>query len=184
MNRWALNRKPVNEAQPATSAPGWTFGPADAAIAAGLLGLTVAVCMPVAMHFREQAKQFDRQREEALDRSRLVKATLEHVESRRIAHTQIRRAVDRYVAEVQARPIVPWSTVVGELSRRRPGGVWAMRLSGDGPRFRAEVATPQPALVESYAQSLRESPYVDFATLPVGAAPGQTRQVVGRMTGE
>lgn len=184
MKRWALNRKPANEPQAAAPATGWIFGPADAAISAGLLVLTVAVCMPVALHFREQAKQFDRQREEALDRSRRVKATLEHVESRRVAHTQLRRAVDRYVAEVQSRPIVPWATVVGELSRRRPGGVWAVRLSGDGPRFRAEVATPQANLVETYAQSLRESPYVDFATLPVGAAPGQARQVVGRMTGE
>ncbi len=185
MKRWALHRESTREPETVPAATGgWVFGPVDAAISAGMLILTVAVCVPVALSFREQAKAYDRQREDALDRSRQIKATLEFVESRRTAHTQLRRAADRYVAEVQARPIVPWATVVGEMSRRRPGGLWAVRMSGDGPRFRVEVSAQQPQLVSTYAQSLRESPYVDFAALPTGVQPTQARQVVGRMTGD
>jgi hypothetical protein len=46
------------------------------------------------------------------------------------------------------------------------------------------VAAERPELVTQFTQSLRESPYVDFAALPAGVAPSTQSQVVGRLRGE
>jgi hypothetical protein len=178
------SRKP-DEPQPVSvEGASWSFGPVDAAIAAGSLTLALAVCAPVAFHFRSEARQLDRARMNSLQRTRMHRVTLERNQSRREALTQFRREVNRYVAEVEARPMVAWTTVVGELSRRRPNGLWTTRLSGNGPHFRAYVAAERPDLVSLYTQSLRQSPYVDFAALPAGAAPSTQAQVVGRLRGE
>ncbi|MCC2672900.1 MAG: hypothetical protein K0Q72_5372 [Armatimonadetes bacterium] len=162
---------------------GW-FGPVDAAIAAGCVMLALTVSVPVALHFRKEARQLDHARTESMSRTRQLRSTLDRSEARHVALTQFRREVSRYVSEVEAKPMVPWTTVVGELSRRRPAGVWTTRLSGSGPHFRAQVAAERPELVTQFTQSLRESPYVDFAALPAGVAPATQSQVVGRLRGE
>ena len=176
---------PDPAAAAATGEPrGWSFGAADLGIAAGMLSLTLAVCFPSALYLRHQAHAVDQQQQQSLARTRLVKSELAHLETRRAAQTQLRRELTRYVAEVEAKPMVPWSTAVGEISRRRPHGVWTTRISGNGPHFRAQVAAERPDLVTVYTQSLRQSPYLDFAALPAGAVPSTRAQIVGRLTGE
>ncbi len=163
----------------------WNFGPVDLAISGVLLALVAGVCIPTALHYRQEANRMDQQRAELTSRCRQLGTTLRFVESRRAALSQFRRSVDRYVADVESRPIVPWVTTIGEMSRRRPYGVSARRMSGDGPRIRIDVAAASPDLVQAYAQSLRESPYLDFAALPAGAAPSAAGgQIIGRLAGE
>lgn len=162
----------------------WTWGPADAALAAGGLALSVAVCVPLGYHFHSQAREVEQKAQGAASRSRALRLTLERVESRKTDLARLRREVNRYVADVETRPIVPWGTVVAELSRRRPEGLWTTRISGSGPQFRAQVSAMSPELVEHYARSLRESPYVEFAALPVGEGHESSAQVVGRLMGE
>jgi hypothetical protein len=161
----------------------WVWGPVDAVIASGLLALTVAVCVPLGYHFHAQAREIDRQVEDSNFRLHGLRSSLEHVEARRTDLSRLRREVNRYVADVETRPIVPWTTLIGELSRRRPEGLWTTRITGSGPQFRAQVAAMSPSLVSNYAQQLRESPYVEFAALPSGDAPGSA-QIVGRVMGE
>ena len=163
---------------------GWHFGPADAAMMAATLLLTVAVCMPVALRFRDETRRLDRTREDALDDVRRLRATLHHLEARRAARTQLRRAVDRYVADIEARPFVPWATGVREIADRRPAGAWLVQIAGDGPRFRATLAAHDLTLAGAFADSLRGSAYVDFATPPVNGDDPRTRVVSGRLAGE
>ena len=167
-----------------TTPQGSWFGPADAGIAAVSVILALSVTVPVALHYRKEVQRLDRSRADSMSRTRQLRFTLDRSEARHAALTQFRREVSRYVSEVEARPMVPWTTVVGELSRRRPAGVWTTRLSGNGPHFRAQVAAERPELVTQFTQSLRESPYVDFAALPAGVAPATQSQVVGRLRGE
>lgn len=147
-----------------------------------VLGLSISV--PVALHFRQEVRRLDQARVASMSRTRQLRMTLERGQARNAALTQFRREVNRYVADVEARPMIPWTTLVGELSRRRPKGVWTTRISGNGPHFRAQVAAERPELVTLYTQSLRQSPYVDFAALPAGTAPAAQAQVVGRLRGE
>lgn len=183
MWRW---RRPgqLSEAKTQGAEAGWAWGPADAVIAAGGLVLVVAACVPIGYYFHSQARTADHQIQESIGRFRALQTTLERVEARKADLSRLRREVNRYVAEVETRPIVPWSTVVAELSRRRPEGLWTTRISGNGPQFRAKVSAMAPELVNDYARQLRESPYVEFAALPVGDAPGASAQVVGRLMGE
>lgn len=163
---------------------GWTFGAADLGIAAGLLSVTLAICFPTALYLRKEAHAVEVQQQASLQRTRLMKAELAHLDLRRAAQAQLRRELTHYVADVEGKPMVPWSTAVGEISRRRPHGVWTTRISGNGPHFRAQVAAERPELVGVYTQSLRQSPYLDFAALPAGTVPSTHTQVVGRLTGE
>lgn len=160
------------------------LGPADLAMAAGMIALALSMSIPAALHFRQEVRRLDQARMASMSRTRQLRMTLERGQSRNTALTQFRREVNRYVADVEARPLVPWTTLVGELSRRRPKGVWTTRISGNGPHFRAQIAAERPELVTLYTQSLRQSPYVDFAALPAGTAPAAQAQVVGRMRGE
>jgi hypothetical protein len=160
-----------------------SLNPADVAIAAGILAVTGGVGVQAALHFRGEAAQLDRHRLQSLARARVLRANLKHLEARRVAVAQLRRDVDRYTSEVASRPLVPWTTVVGELSRRRPRGLWTTEISGDGPRFRVQVTAARPDLAQSYTLALRESPYVDYAGLPPGQVSART-QVTGRWTGD
>lgn len=183
MWRWKRPGQSSEANSPGAVAP-WTWGPADAVIAAGGLALVVAASVPIGYHFHTQARAADHELQESIGRFRALQATLERVEGRKTDLARLRREVNRYVADVETRPIVPWSTVVAELSRRRPDGLWTTRISGNGPQFRATVSAMVPDLVNQYARQLRESPYVEFAALPVGDAPGAGAQVVGRLMGE
>jgi len=167
-----------------TSSETSPIGAADLAMAAGVIALALSASIPVALHFRQEVRSLDQARMTSMSRTRQLRMTLERGQSRNAALTQFRREVNRYVAEVEARPMIPWTTFVGELSRRRPKGVWTTRISGNGPHFRAQVAAERPELVTLYTQSLRQSPYVDFAALPAGTAPAAQAQVVGRLRGE
>lgn len=173
---------------PATGAAAWSFGSSDAVLAAGSLVCALAVCVPVALHYRGQASFRDREIAAAQARCRQLLSTLEHAEGRKIALTQLRRGVERYVADVEARPIVPWTSAVRELSERRPNGLWTVRLSGNGPLFRAQVAAARADLPIAYINSLRQSSRVDYAGLPVegtvATASAAPFQVVGRLVGE
>lgn len=181
---WRSKRPGQSSGASSPSHSEWSWGPADAAIAAGGLALVVAVCLPLGYHFHSQARTLEQQVEETVSRCRTLRMTLDRVESRKTDLARLRREVNRYVADVETRPIVPWGTVVGELSRRRPEGLWTTRITGNGPQFRAQVAGYSPELVQSYAQRLRESPYIEFAALPAGEAPASGGQVVGRLMGE
>lgn len=186
MKSWRHNRKPDPSeapATPATAGSGLTL--VDGAIGATLLAVTLTVCVPVAMRLRGEVRELDAERDRALRHSRSLRTAIQHLETRRVTLNRLRKVVDRYVTDVQAKPIVPWTTAVGELSRRRPAGVWTTRLAGDGPRFRAYVSAAQPELVSTYTQSLRQSSYVDFASGDTAAAPAAgSAQVVGRLMGE
>lgn len=186
MKLWPVRKPKASPQVTAEEAPSssWSFGPVDGAIIAGTITLALAVSAPVALHLRKEMRTLDAARMSSIQRTRMHRLTLDRNESRREALTQFRREVNRYVTEVEARPAVAWTTVVGELSRRRPNGLWTTRLSGNGPHFRAQVAAERPDLVTVYTQSLRESPYVDFATLPAGVAASTQSQVVGRLRGE
>ena len=193
MKRWKSRTGPpadqsAAQAAGALAAPddakGWTFGAADLGIAAGLLSLTLSICFPAALYLRKEARAVEVQQQTSLQRSRAMKAELAHLDLRRAAQAQLRRELIHYVADVEGKPMVPWSTAVGELSRRRPHGVWTTRISGNGPHFRAQVSAERPELVGVYTQSLRQSPYLDFAALPAGTVPSTHTQVVGRLTGE
>lgn len=162
--------------------PAWKPAQADIAIAASFLTLTLAVGIPVALRFHQEGETLDRETAMSLGRTKMLMATERRVQARRLALTELRHAADRYVADVEARPVVAWTTALGELSRRRPPGVWATRLSGDGPRFSALVRTEHPDLVAAYTQYLRESPYVDFAA--ADRASSGTVRVAGRLLGE
>lgn len=179
---WRFGTRPRQSEAP-RPAPAWTWGPADALIASGLLALTVAVCVPLGYHFHSRTRELDRRVEETSFRLHALRATLERVEARRTDLSRLRREVNRYVADVETRPLVPWTTVIGELSRRRPEGLWTTRITGSGAQFRAQVSAMTPELVDTYARQLRESPYVEFAALPAGDASSRG-QVVGRMMGE
>jgi hypothetical protein len=180
-----LQAKPADAgASPAPDPAPWTFGPADSALAAAMLTLVVAVSLPIALRQRQEAAALQRDRERVADRCRMIRAALRDVERQEFALGRIRRESNRWVSEIEARPIVPWTTAIGELSRRRPRGVRAVRLSGNGPRFRAQIVADAPETAQAYAHRLMESPYVDFAGLP-GAAGSSTRtQVVGRLMGD
>jgi hypothetical protein len=180
---------PAKNVPAVAPAPGpWRLGPADLAIGAVSLTLVLGVCLPIAASLHREASALDRRREEVLERSRAARATLAHLERRREAHTLLRRVVDRTVADIESRPIVPWMAVVSELSSRRPPGLRAVRLSGAGPGFRVQVSSERGALVADYTRALRESAVVDLAAdatpLPLAPnAPGRG-QVVGRLMGE
>lgn len=166
------------------SAPTAGLGPVDAAISAAVLAVLVAVSLPVGLRLHNESKDLERQRMQLLDQNRALLATLGHLEARRDATMELRRVVDRYVADVQSRPMVAWTTAVGELSRSRPNGVWATRMSGNGPRFRLQVKAARPDLLAAYTRRLRESAYVEFAALPAEAGTSSSGQVVGRLVGE
>jgi hypothetical protein len=162
----------------------WTWRPADTLIAACLFFVAVGISLPVAAHFHLQAAGCDRERERSLAVTRSVDATIEHLEGRQADMALLRREANRYVAEVEARPIVPWTTLMTEVSTRRPAGVWLRRLSGSGPHFRAQVAALRPELPGAFALQLRESPYLEFAGLPADGLPGSSTRVVGKALGE
>jgi len=162
----------------------WTLGPIDLAIAAGLLAVTLGVAAPIAHRYHQEAMALEREAGESVARYRMLQRTLEHVQQQRGRLTQLRRAVDRYVSDVEARPIVPWTTVMGELSRRRPRGLWTTRISGEGPRFTTQVTAERPELVQQYAEQLRESPYMEFAALPTGEVQSTRARLIGRAQGE
>lgn len=183
VNMWRRVSRPQSGAAGLAAAE-WTWGPTDALIAAVLVALTVAVCVPLSFRLHTRARDLDRQIQASHARMAQMRATLEHVENRRDDLARLRREVNRYAADVEARPIIPWGTVIGELSVRRPGGLRTTRLSGNGAQFRAQLAAAVPELIPAYARALRESPYVDFAAMPTGEMPGHSGQVVGRLMGE
>ncbi len=184
-NRWSARRSgEAPSAAPAAQSGSWSLSPVDGAIAACILAVTGCVSVQAALHFHRQVVQLDQERQAALSRMQTMRTTLKQLETHRLALAQLRRDVDRYMSDVTARPIVAWSTEMAELSRRRPKGVWTTEISGDGPRFRMQVTAATPALAQSYAQSLRESPYIDFAVLPVGESTSAHTQVSGRWTGD
>lgn len=173
--------EPVGEVSASETGP---LGAVDLAVAAGLVAVALSISVPVALHFRREVRSLDQARMSSMSRTRQLRTALERGQTRNAALTQFRREVNRYVADVESRPLIPWTTFVGELSRRRPKGVWTTRISGNGPHFRAQVAAERPELVTQYTQSLRQSPYVDFAALPAGTTAASQAQVVGRLRGE
>lgn len=182
----SARRSPV-ESENAAARAAWTFGPADAAVAAGLLALTLGVSIPTAVRFRADAGRLDRQRTASVERAGEAQAALQALQARRAAFARLQRVSGRYASDIQARPIVSWATAVTELSRLRPQGVWTTRIHGDGPRFEAEVSAARPGLVTTYVQSLRQSSYVEFAALPPDAGTAVQApvvKVVGRLRGE
>jgi hypothetical protein len=157
------------------------FSIADAAIAAGLLAATLAVCLPTAIRFRADARNAERRMVASRERIAEVRSEIHQVETRRAMASEQRRAVNRYLAEVDARPMTPWTTGVAELCRARPNGLWTVQMRGNGPRFQAIVQAARPDLVGTYAQRIAKSPRAEFAARP-GAGSGL--QVVGRWKGE
>lgn len=174
----------TSQSAPGIRGSGWRFTPTDGAIAACSLTVALAVSLCMALHLRAETRLVDSARAEALQRCGDLRQMLRHLELSRQALARLRRAANHYTAEVEARPIVPWTTVFNEVSRLRPRGVWAMRLTGDGPRFKVVVRAQRPDLVTAYAQQLRESPYVEFTALPAGSPAVGTGEVVGRLMGE
>ena len=183
MKFWFSSKRPAPSDLPVAEAAGWKFGPADVAIAGGTLMLSLAVAMPVAMQYRQETTNLDKKREAVAVRCRQMRSTAEMLEAKRLSNAQLRRAADRYVAEAENRPMVPWTAAVSELSQRRPAGVWTTRISGNGPRFSTEIRALRPELAAAYAQSLKQSSYVEFAE-QVPAGPGGQTQVTGRLAGE
>jgi hypothetical protein len=162
----------------------WSPRALDAALAAAGVALILAASLPGATMLRRQAADLDRQRAEAHQRASAVRGTLRHLEERRADLLSFRRSVDRYVSQVEARPMVPWTTTISELSRSQPEGVWTTRLRGDGPRFRATVAAERPELISQYVRQVSDSNYVDLVSQPAGGEGGPEAELVGRMRGE
>jgi DNA-binding transcriptional ArsR family regulator len=164
--------------------PSWRFGPGDMAIASAMLAVTTALSIGVALHLREGARQADRQRADSQERAAQLLAASEHTESRRAMLAHLRTRVNRYVGELQSRPILPWTTAVRELSRLKPQGLWLTRMESQGPRFRLTVRATRADLVAIYVQRLRGSACVEFVSLPPGEKPQAQAQILGRWTGE
>lgn len=162
----------------------WTPGALDAALLAAALFATLAIAMPIAAGLRRQVRDYDRARETSLATIRLRRATLEHVESRRAAYSRLRRAVDRYTADVEARPILPWGSQVRELADRRPEGLWVHRISGEGPRFRLVCRMRDPVQASVYAQNLRTSSFIEFIGGPTPTGTPGEMVITGRFSGE
>lgn len=154
---------------------------ADAVIAAGLLAATLAVCLPTAMGFRSDARKMDRAALASRERCERTRSQIQQVEVQHALASEQRRAVARYLAEVDSRPVTPWPAAVNELCRNRPRGLWAVQLRGSGPRFQAVVQAARPDLVAAYARKLSKSARTEFATRP---GDGSGLQVVGRWRGE
>jgi hypothetical protein len=164
---------------------GWTFGPADAAIAAGILVLSLGVSIPVAVRLNAAAREVDQASTASVNRTRILNATARFTETRREAVAAFRMEAKRYADEIQSKRMVPWTAVASEISRARPDGVWITKLSADGARFQVQLSAVKPELASDYLSALQQSPVVEFATQPTGAIPtGNTYQVVGRLAGE
>lgn len=142
----------------------------------------LGICFSFALHLRSRSRLVDAQKLESARRSHRILQTVRHAEQSRVAAIGLRKAIGRYVASIESRPSVPWATVVTELSRLRPSGAWAERLSGNGPRFKVTLRTAAPDLAPVYVEQLRESPYIEFVSLAGGDA--RSRQVTGRTMGE
>src|SRR5688572_21130559 len=78
-------RKAAREAAP------WSPGPADVAVAAGLLALTLGAAIPLALHYHRETQAVDRERILATGRIRILRATERRVQSRRLAVAELRR---------------------------------------------------------------------------------------------
>jgi hypothetical protein len=164
---------------------GWTFGPADAAIAAGLLVLSLGISIPVAVRLNLASREMDHAASTSINRTRILTHTARFTESRREAVSAFRTEAKRYAEEVQSKRSVPWTAVATEFSRARHDGVWINKLSADGARFQIQLSAVSPDLATDYLAALQQSPVVEFATHPTGAIPtGNTYQVVGRLAGE
>jgi hypothetical protein len=171
--------------EPTATQGQWTFGTADAAIAAGLLVLMLSISIPVAIRLNAASRELDHAATISLARSRALTATSRFTEARREAVAAFRSEAKRYEEEVQAKRLVPWTAVATEFSRARPEGVWITRLAADGPRFQVQLAAIRPDLATNYLSALQQSPVVEFAAHPAGAIPaGNSYQVVGRLAGE
>ena len=167
------------------SRSGWTFGPADAAIAAGMLVLSLGVSIPVAVRLNAASREVDQSSYACMNRIRMMNTTARFTEARREAVSAFRMEAKRYVDEVQAKPMVPWTAVASEFSRALPDGVWITKISADGPRFQVQLSAVSPELASDYLSALQQSPVVEFAAQPTGGIPtGNTYQVVGRLAGE
>ena len=154
---------------------------ADAVIAPALLAVTLAICMPIAMRFRVEAQKMDQATLASRERCGKTRMKIQHVEEQRALVSEQRQAATRYLAEIDSRPVTPWSAAVGELCRNRPRGLWAVRLRGNGPRFQAVVQAARPDLVAAYVRKLSKSQRAEFAERPGDA---ESLQVVGRWRGE
>ena len=152
----------------------------------GMLSLTLAlaILLPISIHYRRQAVTLERQRLLMMDSMRREQRLLEHIDTRRQTLTLFRRTVRHYVADVESRPIVPWTTAISEVSRARPGGVWTTLISGDGPRFKAIVKAQRRDLAAEYSQRLAQSPYVEYVSAPAAEDNGATSRLFGRLAGE
>ncbi|MBM3457175.1 MAG: hypothetical protein FJX77_01375 [Armatimonadetes bacterium] len=178
MNSQTVSLEPTGQGSP------WRLSPVDGVVAASFLTLALIVSLTTAIHLREQTRRVDHERLERMRRCTNLRQTVKRLELSRQMLARVRRAANQYVVEVEARPVVPWTTVMNEFSRRRPRGLWTVRITGEGPRFKALVSAQRPDLISSYAQQLRESPYIEFAALPSGTGGQGTAQVVGRLMGE
>jgi hypothetical protein len=110
-----------------------------------------------------------------------IRSEIHQVEAQRATASEQRRAMNRYLAEVDARPVTPWATGVAELCRARPNGLWAVQMRGNGPRFQTIVQAARPDLVATYAKRIAKSSRAEFAARP---GEGNGLQVVGRWKGE
>ncbi len=161
------------------------FGLADAAFAGLMVTLVLGISVPWATQLRQEAVREDQERAQVISNCRQLNATLRFLSERRQATLRLRRAVGRLTAEVDARPRVVSADAVGELSRRKPAGVRATALRGDGPRFRAVLTAQRPELLDAYVRGLGTSPFVEFAGVaPTARADSANVQVVGRLRGE
>jgi hypothetical protein len=182
MQLWSLRQDPTP--RPYSPAPPPSFSQKEMLLSAGLLVTVLALCAPAALYLRSRVGTFERESIASVDRCRRLQAAGRQVEGRKANLAQLRRSVDRYLADVDSRPIVPWATAVSELSGRRPRGLRTIRISGEGPRFVAELSGDRADLAWAYAGLLAQSPYVDFANASPGGHSSGSTQVVGRMKGE
>lgn len=156
----------------------------DLILGAMSLTLALAISLPIALRYRGAATKLEHERLASLTLMGQKHKMADRLQTRRRTLNRFRRTVTRYVADVESRPIVPWTTAVSEMSRARPGGVWTTLIAGDGPRFKAIIKTHRSDLMGEYVQRLAQSPYVEYVSAPVvGDVQAQSR-IFGRFSGE
>ncbi len=157
------------------------YGTVDIALAGLALALTLAVCIPASIGLQQQARSVEVKTEAVREEIGDLKLAVAEFHTRRQMAGAGERGAERYVAMVEARAGVPWSTAVSEISRQRPGGVWAQWMTCDGGKFKMGLAAKDPTLVKSYLARLGQSPMVEYVSRLDG---GDSVQIYGRFNAD
>ncbi|MBI3909669.1 MAG: hypothetical protein HY320_01890 [Armatimonadetes bacterium] len=144
------------------------FGLWDVPLALATLAAAVALCWPTAAALRHRAAAKRMELQVGLARLRDLKQLAEFQQRRQQDVMRLRRTAERLAAGIDSRPATPWPTAISEISRNRPGGVYARRIIAYGPNFKMLVSAARPDLVVEYAQRLGMSPFIRQVTPPAG----------------